>query len=290
MMYGIASTLTAMSETAETLAKFEEVCIIISCFLSISAVVIVLGLLFSRPVGQQPSHLLTTSLLLLTLISSTAGLLHPLLLHRALALIHLTALHASRLSTPFLALHLLLLARWSPTSFSMTTTALLLLLGPLLSLPTLFLLLAPYSPKNSPAFGLQQEYMSLAMHTLALFPTLILLLQNTRTQPNAPLPERQVFRHTVLLTTLAAAMFTSIAIAVGRIHLMSKITDSCFPSIFKVLISLNTVLSSGQGLLFLAVFVTDKFCKHCCRWGQRGTTVNSSVMSNPPTDFTEEMA
>ena len=300
MMYGIANTLTALSETPETLAIFEHTCIIVSCLISVSAVIIVLGLFFSRPVWQRPPHLLTTSLLILTLISSTAGLLHALLLHPALALLHLTALHASRLSTPFLALHLLLLARSSPTAFSPITTASLLLSGPILSLPTLLLLLAPYSPKNSLAFGPQQEYMSLAIHTLSLFPTLLLLLQTTRTPP-APLPERQVFRHTLLLTTLAAAMFTSIAIAVGRILLMSEITDSCFPGTFKVLISLNTVLSSGQGLLFLAVFGTDKasrllgpfrslsvFCQHS--WGRRGTMVDSFVMANPPTESTEKLA
>ena len=142
--------------------------------------------------------------------------------------------------------------------------------------------------------------MSLTMQTLALFPTLILLLQTTRTPP-APLPERQVFRHTLLLTTLAAAMFTSIAIAIGRILLMSDITDSCFPGTFKVLISLNTVLSSGQGLLFLAVFGSDKasrllgpfrsltsFCQHS--WGRRGTMVDSFVMANPTNDSTEELA
>ena len=299
MMYGIANTLTALSETPETLAKFEHTCIIVSCLLSISAVIIVLGLFLSRPVWQRPPHLLTTSLLILTLISSTAGLLHTLLLHPALALLHLTALHASRLSTPFLALHLLLLARSSPNAFSPITTALLLLSGPILSLPTLLLLLAPFSPKNSLAFGPQQEYMSLAIHTLALFPTLMLLLQTTRTPP-APLPERQVFRHTLLLTTLAAAMFTSIAIAAGRILLLSEITDSCFPGTFKVLISLNTVLSSGQGLLFLAVFGTDKasrllgpfrslssFCQHS--WGRRATMVDSFVMVNPPTESTEEL-
>merc|ERR1719222_1779861 len=155
--------MTALSETPETLAKFEHTCIIVSCLLSISAVIIVLGLFLSRPVWQRPPHLLTTSLLILSLISSTAGLLHTLLLHPALALLHLTALHASRLSTPFLALHLLLLARSSPNAFSPITTALLLLSGPILSLPPLLLLLAPFSPKNSLAFGPQQEYMSLAI-------------------------------------------------------------------------------------------------------------------------------
>ena len=81
---------------------------------------------------------------------------------------------------------------------------------------------------------------------------------------------------------------------------MSDITDSCFPGTFKVLISLNTVLSSGQGLLFLAVFGTDKasrllspfrslssFCQHS--WGRRATMVDSFVMANPPTESTEEL-
>ena len=298
MMYGIANTLTALSETRESLAMFEHSCIIVSCLLSIGAVIIVLALFFSRPVWHRPPHLLTTSLLLLTLASSTAGLLHAHLLHRALALLHLTALHASRLSTPFLALHLLLCARSSPTASSPFTTALLLVSGPILALPTLFLLFAPYTPHHSLAFGYQQDYMSLAVHIIALFPTLICLLQTTRTPP-APLPERQVFRHTLLLTTLAAAMFTSIAIAVGRILLF---TDADFPGTFKVLISLNTVLSSGQGLLFLAVFGTDKasrllgpfrslstLCQHS--WGRRGTmVVDSFVMVDPPTESTEELS
>ena len=298
-MYGIANELNALPETPETLAKFEHTCIIVSCLLSISAAIIVLGLFSSRPVWQRPPHLLTTSLLILTLISSTAGLLHSFLLYPALALLHLTALHASRLSTPFLALHLFLLARSSPTAFSPITTTFLLLSGPILSLPTLLLFLAPFSPKNSLAFGPQQEYVNLAINSLALIPTLMLLLQNARTPP-APLPERQVFRHTLLLTILATAMFTSIAIAAGRILLLSEITESGFPGTFKVLISLNTVLSSGQGLLFLAVFGTDKasrllspfrsfssFCQHS--WVRHATMVDSFVMANPPCESTEEL-
>ena len=49
-------------------------------------------------------------------------------------------------------------------------------------------------------------------------------------------------------------MFTSIALAVGRL----VINDAVYPGAFKVLLCTNSVLSSGQGIIFLAVFGLDK--------------------------------
>ena len=63
-----------------------------------------------------------------------------------------------------------------------------------------------------------------------------------------------MFRHTLLLGCLSVAMFTSIALAVGRL----VIHDVVYPGAFKVLICTNSILSSGQGIIFLAVFGLDK--------------------------------
>merc|ERR1719400_471990 len=92
------------------------------------------------------AHLFTVSLLLLTFISSTAGLLHHFFHLPELALTQLTAFHASRLSVPFLALFLLVLTKNPLSPPSLKTTVLLMVPGPLLSLSTLSSCLSPTPP------------------------------------------------------------------------------------------------------------------------------------------------
>ena len=249
IMYGTANILTTLSQTSEVLTEVEHSCTRNCCIISIISVAIVLGLFLYRR-GWRALHLHTAVMLLLTLISSTAGLLHMLLPHPALALTHLTALHASRLATPALALHILLLVRGSTPST--TTTALLLLSGPLLSLTTLVLLLFPYTPDHFLPFGETQDLVSLALHLLALLPTTSLLfLSSRRQQPQ--LPGHQVFRHTLLLLLLTTTMFTSVALSLCHLFL----SQPSYPGVFKVLIVCNCIFTSGQGLVFLLVFGSE---------------------------------
>jgi predicted permease len=255
LMYGIANTLTALSESPEELTRFERSQAAVHCLASIAAASTVLGLFLGRGVWRRGLHILTTGLLLLTLLSSTAGLLHTYYPARpGLALTHLTALHASRLAAPALALSLLQRARGSTALASPAATLALLLAGPLLALPTLLLTQrAPYSPARSPPFGPAQETLGLAVDAASLLPTLLCLTLYSRPQPRPAPPGAQLFRHSLLLLTLAAAAFTSIALSLGRILLAGS-----FSGAFKVVISLNSLLSYGQGLLFLAVFGLDQ--------------------------------
>merc|ERR1712037_739266 len=84
-------------------------------------------------------------------------------------------------------------------------------------------------------------------------PTLIILLLIFRLPP-ASLPGSQVFRHTILVATLAAVSFFSLALSLAKLI----VNDTCYTGALKVLISLNSDLSSGQGFVFLAVFGLDK--------------------------------
>merc|ERR1719175_91258 len=127
------------------------------------------------------------------------------------------------------------------------------------SLSSLLLLLTPYSPKDFMSFGSSQDYLSIAINLLALTPILACIFLLSKRHgigggPRASLPGIQMFRHTLLLGCLSVAMFTSIALAVGRL----VIHDVVYPGAFKVLICTNSILSSGQGIIFLAVFGLDK--------------------------------
>ena len=254
MMYGIANILTALSESEEALHMFEHQFIVIYSTLSIASALLVLGVLLFRKGWFRPPHLLTISLLLLTLISSVASLVNSSLPHPTVALLHLTTLHATRLATPCLALHLLLVTRASSAASSRAITTILLLAGPLLSLTTLVLLLAPYQPESQCwPFGHPQVMVSLMVHTIALLPTLTCLLFLT-TPPPCSKPAHQVYRHTLLLIILSTAMFASITLACWKLlH-----TTSTFPGAFKVLSSMTMFLSMGQGIVFLAVFGLDQ--------------------------------
>jgi len=86
-----------------------------------------------------------------------------------------------------------------------------------------------------------------------LLPTLTILLLIFRLPP-ASLPGSQVFRHTILVATFAAASFFSLALSLSKLI----VNDTCYTGAHKVLISLNSDLSSGQGFLFLVVFGLDK--------------------------------
>ena len=181
---------------------------------------------------RRPPHLLTLSLLLFTLVSSTTGLIHSYTPHQALAILHLTALYASRLSVPGLAIFLLLLYRSPQYSPTFTVTALLLQKGPLLSLTTLLLLLTPYSPSHFLVFGPTQDVLSLVINSVALIPTLVCLIlisqsHNNSVSDNSKNDRKcknkngndsssQRLRHTTLLILLAVSMFTSIALSLHR--------------------------------------------------------------------------
>ena len=185
-------------------------------------------------------------MLLFTLVSSSAGLIHSYTPHQALAVLHLTALHASRLSIPGLGIFLVLLYRSPQYSPSFATTALFLQKGPLLSLTTLLLLLTPYSPSHFLVFGPAQDVLSLVVNVVALIPTLICLIlisqshssnstdcktdrkhsfndgNNTSFHNNNNKEESssQGLRHTTLLILLAISMFTSIALSLHRFFLI----------------------------------------------------------------------
>ena len=193
---------------------------------------------------RRPPHLLTLALLLFTLVSSTLGLIHSYEPHQALAILHLTALNASRLSVPCLGIFLVLLYRSPSYSPTFAITALLLQKGPLLSLTTLLLLLTPYSPSHFLVFGPAQDLLSLVINFVALIPTLICLILISRSINNSTTvsnndrksssnnnnvndiifvnkdSDNQRLRHTTLLILLAVSMFTSIALSLHRFVLL----------------------------------------------------------------------
>ena len=108
-------------------------------------------------------------------------------------------------------------------------------------------------------FGSSQDYLSIAINLLTLTPILVILFLLSKRHglgggPRASISGIQMFRHTLLLGCLAVGMFTSIALAVSRL----VIHDAVYPGAFKVLLCTNSVLSSGQGIIFLAIFGLDK--------------------------------
>jgi len=265
LMYGTASILTILAESPESLARAEQACILNCCIASIASILIVLAIFTYKRVLIRPPHLHTTIILVFTLVSATAGLLHRFHPIPSLEVAHLAALHASRLATPALALNLLCLVRGS--SMSRLANGLLLLPGPLIALLTLLLLLAPYSTSHFLPFGSSQDELSLGIHCLALAPTLICLLllskegspsrESPGKEDSPGLPGVQIFRHTLLLLSMATAMFASIALSIGRLLL----SESSYPGTFKVLIICNCIFSSGQGLFILAIFGMDAASK-----------------------------
>merc|ERR1719397_189930 len=293
LLYGVANILTATSVCKEDIVSSDHSWI--DCILSIGSVAIVLAIILSRPSWRRGPHLFTLSLLFLTFVSSTAGLLQHFFQLPFLALTNLTALHATRLSAPFLAFLLLRITQNPLKPPSLQTTLLLMLPGPLLALSTFFLLLAPYSPEDFIVFSMSQDVVSLAVHTVALIPTLTILLFIFKLPP-ASLSGSQVFRHTILVAVLVAASFFSLALSLGKLI----VNDSCYPGALQVLISLNSDLSSGQGFLFLAVFGLDqaaglfspirKLLRHmlsCCGdAGEAFIMVDSSSSSSSSTSST----
>ena len=193
--------------------------------------------------------MLTLSLLLFTLVSSSVGLIHAYTPNQALALLHLTALYASRLSVPSLAIFLVLLYRSPQYSPTVAVTALFLQKGPILSLTTLLLLLTPYSPTHFLVFGPAQDVLSLVVNFVALIPTLVCLIliskshnndttnskndrkcnngnntsfcdNNNNNKESSGSSGSQRLRHTTLLILLAISMFTSIALSLHRFVLI----------------------------------------------------------------------
>ena len=254
LMYGTASILKIEAQSAETLAKAEQACIINCCIATIVSTVVVLAIFTYRKVLVKAPHHHTTIILVFTLLSAIAGLLHRFHQIPILAVAHLAALHASRLAIPALALNLLMLVKG--TSVSLLLRGLLPLLGPLIALFTFLLLLAPYSTSHFLPFGASQDELSLAVHCLALAPTLFCLLLLSK-EGSPCLPGLQIFRHTLLLLSMATAMFASIALSIGRL----LVSESSYPGTFKVLIICNCIFSSGQGLFILAIFGMDTTTK-----------------------------
>merc|ERR1712032_120945 len=244
----------------ETLAMAEQACIRNCCIASLASILIVLAIFTYKRVLIRPPHLHTTIILVFTLMSATGGLLHRFHPVPSLAVTSLTALHASRLATPALAINLLFLVKGS--SLSRLASGLSLLPGPLIALLTLLLLLAPYSNSHFLPFGVSQDELSLGIHCVALAPTLFCLLllskESSPCKEDSPsLSGVQVFRHTLLLLSMATAMFASIALSIGRLLL----SESSYPGTFKVLIICNCIFSSGQGLFILAIFGLDTASK-----------------------------
>merc|ERR1711915_793078 len=75
---------------------------------------------------------------------------------------------------------------------------------------------------------------------------------------NIPSYTPQMFRHTLLLLLCCCSMFSSLTLAITRVTGQWSSTTS-FPGAYKVILFLDTFLSSGYGLLLLAVFALD--CK-----------------------------
>merc|ERR1719341_1281083 len=244
LLFAVANILTATSVCKDDLVNSDHSWI--DCILSIASVALVLTILLSRASWRRGPHLFTlVNFLFLTFVSSTAGLINHFFPMPSLALTSLTGLHATRLSAPFLAFFLLRLSRNPLSPPSLRTTLLLMLPGPLIALSTFALYLAPYSPEDYIVFNQSQDLVSLAVHTVALLPTLAILLLIFRLPP-ASLPSSQVFRHTILVATFAAISFFSLALSLAKL----VISDTCYTGALKVLISLNSDLSSGQGLFF----------------------------------------
>jgi len=278
MMYSIANILTAISESPEALSRSDHSWI--DCIISIPSCIIIISIFLYQSRWRQPPHLLTIAMVLLTLLSSIAGLVVAYIPMSALALLHLTALHASRLSAASLALYLLLLTRSSTIISSPLTILLFIITGPFLSFATLLLLLTPYSPTHFLSFGPSQDHLSLVIHSIALLPTLICLFLLSRKGISTSLPGKQIFRHSLLLLILATAMFFSMALSLGRIFL----TGNTYPGAFKVIICLNSVMSSGQGLLFLAVFGLDQVGRLFAPVRQLGGSLLSSWLKRGGAD------
>ena len=165
--------------------------------------------------------------------------------HIPVAVIHFTALHASRLSTPFLALRLVVLAKSSTSFSSRPAMSFLVLAGPLLSLFTLLLLLTKYQP--------EQDLPILVINSIALVPTIVCLLF-LHSRSNDSIPGIQLFRHNLLLLCLAAAMFTSVLLSIAR---MLR-TPANYSGALVALTCADGIMSFGQGVFFLAVFGLDK--------------------------------
>ena len=250
LLYYIANNvLTLISAPEGSLDEFSHGNI--DAIISIISVTIVLVLFFSRKDWRCSRFLLTTSMLFLTLVSSIAFLINFYLPHPFLALLHLLSLHSARLTSPFLALQLLLLARGSTALTSCPALSLLLLAGPLLSLSSLFFLANPYVPPFFQVYSQTENILIIALNSVSLLPTLVLFFFLSRTSMDS-IPGVQLFRHKLLLLLLAIAMFTSISHAIA----MTQVTD-----ITGALIALTcakAILTSGQGIIFLAVFGLDK--------------------------------
>ena len=90
-------------------------------------------------------------------------------------------------------------------------------------------------------FNQSQDLVSLAVHTVALIPTLVILLLIFRLPP-ASLPGSQVFRHTILVATLAAVSFFSLPLSLAKLI----VNDTCYTGALKVLISLNSDLCQSS--------------------------------------------
>merc|ERR1719209_1287060 len=247
LLFAVANILTATSVCKDDLVNSDHSWI--DCILSIGSVALVLAILLSRASWRRGPHLFTLSLLFLTSISSTAGLIDHFFHMPSLALTGLAGLHATRLLAPFLAFFLLRLTQNPLSPPSLPTTLLLILPGPLIALSTFFL----WGEEDFIVFNQSQDLVSLVVHTVALLPTLAILLLIFRLPP-ASLPGSQVFRHTILVATFAAISFFSLALSLSKL----VISDTCYTGAHEVLISLNSDLSSGQGFIFLAVFGLDK--------------------------------
>ena len=265
LMYQVAKFLAFLSDPSGSLGRSRSWD---DSLFSIISATIILARFLTRPDWRRPpsSHQFSMLMLLLTLLSATCGLLHYLAPWPPLLLLHLTSLHASRLTTPCLTFHLYSLVR-SQQDLTSPPILHLLLLGPLFSISTLLLLLSPYSPENILPFGELQDRLNLAIQVTSLLPTLLFLLLLSKAKRYQGSEEQlgllvrgvrregiQLFRHTVLALLLSTAMVVSISLSMARILLK----ESAATPELKVVTSLEVLCSSGQGLIFLAVFGADQ--------------------------------
>jgi len=250
LIYMVANILTTLSESLEALARADHSWI--DCIITIVSCIIILYFFISKKRILHSPHLQTSVIILLTLISSSTCLLHTYIHVSILPALHLTALHASRLITIGLAVKLLTIARSSST-LSNRIVNIFLIISPLASFFTFLLLLCDYN-KSYYAFGLYQDYFSLAFNIVSLIPTSACLFLLCRSE-HAPLPGIQMFRHSLLLLALSTAMFSSIVVSLGRLTYNGD--ENEYPGSFKAILCLDKTMSAGQGMLFLYIFGLD---------------------------------
>jgi len=82
------------------------------------------------------------------------------------------------------------------------------------------------------------------------------------------IPSPQLFRHLLLLMLMCCSMVAGLTLPLWRLAANLLQTDT---GAYKVMLSLNMILSTGQGLLVFSVFILDfnfilRHVKWACSW------------------------